>query len=164
MKHPVSQANNNVMVYVDLIGSPAAKHIAQQPQLLGYAKEIIQQEALTLPTMTIEYDMGRIVGHSPVIPTNGKDIVFYARIVRDTVYTRFVKVDKPKQTQCVTLCLQRTDNGTYSLLDIWLGRFYPSRPGSTEETTESREYWLNNAFMFDNQPLQANTITKTCPY
>ena len=38
------------------------------------------------------------------------------------------------------------------------------RPGSADETPESKPYWLNHALIFDNQPLQLQTLTKECPY
>lgn len=164
MKHPIAHSRNNILVYVDLIDSLAAKRIAQQPQLLGFAKEILQNHDLLSAEPTLEYDMGRIVGFNPIVPTGSNDTVFYARTLKDTVYTRFVKINKPQPTQIITVRLRRMDDGTYELFDFWLGHAYPPRPGENNETSESKTYWANNAVMFDNQLLQASSITKTCPY
>ncbi len=164
MKHLVSHAQANVTVYVDLIHSLAAKRVSQQPQLLTYASEVIQQEGFVPTEAILEYDMGRQIGFSPIMETTGEDKVFYARLVKDDIYTRFVKSSQSNPTQIVTLCLKQTDNGNYELYDLWLGRAYPPRPGSDDETGNSKAFWLKNAFMFDNQPIQTSTITKTCPY
>lgn len=165
MKHPVGQTHNGSAVVVDLIHSPAAKRIAQQPQLLGYAKELLRSKILNDTEATIEHDLGRSIGYSSVVTTANDDAVFYAQLMRDPTYTRFVK--KPNSlnhTQYMTVILTRIDEDTYEIEDIWIGRFHPPRPGTTGETAESKSYWENHAFVFDNQSLQPRSVTKVSPY
>jgi hypothetical protein len=99
-----------------------------------------------------------------VVETTDKDTVLYARLLRDSVYTRFVKSGKPAQTSYLTIVLELDDNNEYELVDTWIGRINPPRPGSAHETAQSKPYWANHAFVFDNQPIQTSTATKECPY
>ncbi|HEY8999222.1 MAG TPA: hypothetical protein VIM53_02795 [Candidatus Saccharimonadales bacterium] len=164
MKHPIGQTRNGTQVYVDLIGSQAARHIAQQPQLLTFAKELLEKTAVEGSEANIEYDMGRSVGYNFLVTTKDTDTILYARPVKDEVYTRFVKNGKPFSTRYVTVTLVQNADNDYELSDIWVGRLTPPRPGSINETAESRPYWLHHAFVLDSQPLQLRTVTKTCPY
>lgn len=151
-------------MYVDLIGSQAAKHIAQQPHLLELAKEMLGHTVARESEVNIEYDMGRSIGYSLVVSTTDSDTILYGRLLRDEIYTRFVKNSKPASTQYLTAILKRDDDGNYELTDIWIGHLNPPRPGSANETAESKSYWASHAFVFDNQPVQLQTITKDCPY
>lgn len=164
MKHPIGQTANSTPVYVDLTRSQAAVHIAQHPRLSGFVKEALAKLTATGPTLSIEYDMGRSIGYNFVVETTDKDTVLYARLLRDDVYTRFVKNGKPDQTSYLTMVLKLDDNNEYELVDTWIGRLNPPRPGSEHETAQSKPYWASHAFVFDNQPIQTSTVTKKCPY
>ncbi len=164
MKHPVGQTRNGVPVYVNLIGSQAAKHIAQQPQLLTLAKEMLKQVAARGAEVSVEHDMGRLIGYNFVVATTDKDAIFYGRLLRDDVYTRFVKNGKPLSTHYLSMTLRKDSDDSYEMSDIWIGRLNPPRPGSANETAESKPYWSNHAFVLDSQPVQLQTVTKECPY
>ena len=164
MKHTIGQTQNGVFVYVDLIGSQAAKHIAQQPYLLALAKEMVGKTKVQGTKASIEHDMGRPIGYNAVIQTTEKDIVLYGRRLREDIYTRFVKNGKPATTQYLSATLQRDSDNNYELCDLWIGQLNPPRPGSENETTDSKPYWANHAFLLDNQPVQLQTVTKICPY
>jgi hypothetical protein len=153
-----------MQVQVDLIGSQAARHIAQQPRLLMLAKEVLEKIAAKGATVNVECDMGRPIGYSFLVATKDTDTILYARLLKDEIYTRFVKNGKPFSTPYLTVSLTQDKDNNYELSDIWIGRLTPPRPGSVNETTESRSYWLEHAFVLDNQPLQLRTVTKTCPY
>jgi hypothetical protein len=164
MKHPIGYTSNGVQVYVDLIHSEAAGHIAQQPHLLGLVNEVLRKTTLRELEVSIEHDMGRTIGYDFVVGTTDKDSVFYAQPLREKIYTRFVKNSKPIPAQHLALVLQRDDEGFYELLNAWIGHISPPRPGSINETTESKPYWETHAFVLDNQPIQTRTLTKVCPY
>jgi hypothetical protein len=164
MKHSIGHTRNNVEVYVDLIHSDAAKHISQQPHLLGLVQEALRNVSLSDSEVSIEYDMGRPIGYNFVVSTTEKDTVFYAQLLRDNVYSRFVKNGKPLATQHLALVLHRQEDKSYELLDTWVGRLDPPRPGSTNETMKSKAYWETHAVVLDKQPLQSRTITKISPY
>ncbi|HEX3568437.1 MAG TPA: hypothetical protein VHT70_02040 [Candidatus Saccharimonadales bacterium] len=164
MKHTIGQTRNGMQVQVDLIGSQAARHIAQQPRLLMLAKEVLEKIAAKGATVNVECDMGRPIGYSFLVATKDTDTILYARLLKDEIYTRFVKNGKPFSTPYLTVSLTQDKDNNYELSDIWIGRLTPPRPGSVNETTESRSYWLEHAFVLDNQPLQLRTVTKTCPY
>lgn len=164
MKHLVGQARNGVQVYAQLIGSQAGENIAQQPRLLSLAKEMFAKVTLRGAEISLEYDMNRPIGYNFIIETSDNDIIFYGRLLKDDIYTRFVKNGKAQLTKYVTATLLRDSDNNYELSDIRLGRLAPPRPGSANETAESKDYWSNHAFILDNQPLQLKTVTKTCPY
>src|SRR5688572_12334778 len=134
MKHPIGHTRNGVPVYVDLIGSQAAKRIAQQPQLLALAKEMLEKTTVQGKETSIERDMGRLIGYSFVVATTEKDTILYGRLLRDDLYTRFVKNGKPLSTHYLSVTLRKGGNNHYELCDIWIGRLNPPRPGSANET------------------------------
>ncbi|HZM64205.1 MAG TPA: hypothetical protein VFB59_03670 [Candidatus Saccharimonadales bacterium] len=164
MKHPIGQTRNGMSVYVDLISSPSAKRIAQHPQYLVLAKEMLAQIKVRGAEAVIEHDMGRLIGYDFVVTTTDKDTVFYGRLIKDTIYTRFTKNGKPLSTNHLTVKLRQVGTKNYELSDIWIGHSNPPRPGSDNETTESKVYWSNHAFVLDGQPIESQTITKICPY
>jgi len=164
MRHPVAHTRNGIPVYVDLIRSKAAAHIARQPRLLGLVKEALNKVTARGERVRIEQDMGRAIGYNFVVKTTEKDTVLYAQCVRDTIYTRFVKNGKPTPTKFLVLILYYDQNGGYELHDTWIGRLSPPRPGSDEETDQSKQYWAEHAYVLDGQSLQINTVTKVCPY
>ena len=163
--HLVGYARNGVGVYVDLVSSKAAKHIAREPHLLRLAADALPGISLKKPAVHLEHDMGRLIGYDFVIKATDADSIFYVQLVRDTAYTRFTKSGKPSPTQYLSLIMQRGADGiSYELHDIWIGRQTPPKPGSDDETDESKAYWGEHALIFDNQPMQSRTLTKTRPY
>jgi hypothetical protein len=164
MKHPIGQTYNGIPVYVDLITSKAAANIAEQPHLLRLIQEVLAAVDARQESINIDHDMGRVVGYTHVVKIEGTDNIVYAKLIRDNIYTRFVKNGKPASTSHVTAVLQRDEAGEYELLDAWIGKAHPPRPGSPEETGKSKTYWEQHAYVLDRQPVQAKTITKICPY
>jgi hypothetical protein len=114
--------------------------------------------------INIEYDMQRVIGYDFVVDTTDKDTVFYAQLLRDPIYTRFVKNGKPAPAQHLALILRKDEDGEYQLVDTWIGHISPPRPGSSNETPESKPYWERHALVSDNQSIQSRTLTKVCPY
>jgi len=165
MKHLVGYTKNNIPVYIDLIRSAAAKHIAQQPSLLALTAEVLRHKSLSGSNLNIEHDMGRDIGYDFVVQTNATDNVFYAQLIKENTFTRFVKKGDPLSTTYLSLILERVSGDTsYSLCGVWIGRQSPPRPGEAKEADDSKPYWDNHAFIFDNQPIQPRTITKERPY
>lgn len=165
MKHLVGYAQNNVDVYVDLVESKAAKQIARAPRLLSLAAEALQRIPLKKSSISLECNMGRIVGYDFVVETTAADNIFYVQLLRDDTYTRFTKNGKPTPTQHLSIMLRQNPTGSsYDLHDIWVGRLAPPKPGSLQETATSKTYWEKHACIFENQPIQSRTLTKMCPY
>ena len=164
MKHPITKTRNGAAVYVNLLKSPAGTHIAEQPHVLSLIKEALEQTSLKAGAIRMERDMGRDIGYDYVAETGESDAVFYARLVREEQYIRFVKKGKPQATRYLTIILVRSDAGEYELLDTWVGRLSPPLPGRTDEAPESKDYWSSHAHIFDHQPIQLRTITNVCPY
>lgn len=164
MKHPVGQTRNGIAVHVDLIQSQAAKHISQQPHLLNLISEALQGTTVHGANPVIERDMGRPIGYNFVVETSGTDTVFYAQVLRDDTYTRFIKNGKPLATQYLSMLLKKNEAGEYDLIDAWIGRLSPPRPGTTGENAESKPFWESHAIILGNESLQLRTVTKVCPY
>jgi hypothetical protein len=164
MKHPIAITQNGIAVYVDLVKSQAAAHIAQQPHLLALVKEVVEQTTTNASEIHLEQNMGRTIGYSIVVETTEKDTVLYARLLRDELYTRFVKNGKPITTQYLSIILRRDSDDSYELYDTWIGRLTPPRPGSEKENAQSKPFWESHAFIFEGQSIQLATTTKECPY
>jgi len=164
MKQPVGPTSNGKQVFVDLIHSQAAKHIAGHPQLIGHVAEALRQTTVKTAYLKFEYNLKRSIGYENVVPTAPAEKVVYAQTAHDGLYTRFTRKGNPSSTTYVSMALQQNEDGTYDLLDAWIGRIRPPRPGSDNETPASREYWANHAFLLDKQVLRPHTATETCPY
>lgn len=165
MNHYVGRTYNDIPVYVDLIASDVASYIAQQPHILTLVTEVVRHATLVEASINLEQDMGRTIGYDYVVETTDASAVFYAQLVREDIYTRFVKKCEPLPTRHLTISLSYDQaDKSYQLSSVWLGRKRPLRPGSAQQTAKSYVYWGKHAFVFENQPLQLRTLTKTCPY
>lgn len=166
MKHLIGQSQNNVSIYIDLVlNSTAMKNIARQPHLLTLAEEALRFVNLNENTLVIEHDMGRPIGYDFVVEMVEDDSVFYVRLLGEDAYTRFTRKGTPVASSCLSISLERGDeNVCYYVRDIWVGHQRPPLPGCRLETSESKPYWERHAFIFQNQPMQTNTLTKMCPY
>jgi hypothetical protein len=164
MKHTIVTTPKGELVYVDLVASEAAANIAQKPHLLTLVRTILHQIQPEGDYVRMEQDMGRIVGYAAVIRTTPGDVVMYAKLASDPIYTRFVKNSKPPQTKFVSIVLRRDASGAYELQDTWIGKLHPPRPGSSNEMIVSQDYWLNHAVVYDGQTIQPRSVTKTAPY
>lgn len=164
MKHLVGHTKNNALVHVDLILSPAARHIANHPHLLNVIKEALLHTNIKGAEYRLEYDLARVIGYENVVQTSTTDKIMYARLIRDPVYSRFTKKGEPKHSTYISILLELQDDDSYDITDAWIGRLRPPRPGSSNEQEASKEYWENHAFLLDSQVLQPRTSTTTCPY
>jgi len=164
VRHVAGYTKNGHTVYVDLIKSQAAPHIAAHPHLLGLTKDALIHIPAKQERIKFEYNTGRIIGYENVVETPLEEKVLYARLVDDDLYSRFTRKGEPRQTTYISVTIQRESEGSYALVDAWIGRLRPPRPGSPNETPASREYWSRHAFLLDTQPLQRHTRTETCPY
>lgn len=164
MRHAAGYSKNGLVVYVDLINSQAAPHIAAHPHLLGLAKEALSRVKAKGERVKFEYNVGRTIGYENVVETQPGEKVLYARLLNDDLYSRFTRKGTPKHTTYVSVTVQRESEETYVLADAWIGRLKPPRPGSTNETPASRDYWSNHAFLLDTQPMEKHTRTEICPY
>lgn len=164
MIHPICTMKDGTEVYVDLIRSTAAQAIARQPQLVTLLKEALLSKKLLDPEFTLEYDVGRVIGQDLIVDALNEDAIFYAREIHNDAYTRFIKLSKPPATNYVSAVLRRAANGHYELCDVRIGRLALPRPGSANETPDSRAYWERHAFVYNGQALQPRTVTKLRPY
>ena len=164
MKHIIGTTKNDMSVYVDLIHSKAAKHISAQPQLLMFIKEAVRAQSPTKEHVAIELNMGRSVGYDFTVPTTDKDVVFFAQLIKSTIFTPFVKNGSPTTTTHLSIVLHKTSDSEYELIDAWIGDMSPALPGSPEESKDSKPYWSSHAIVYTNQPLQTRSITKVNPY
>ncbi len=151
-------------MHVNLISSPAGRFISRQPHVVSLIKAVLLVTDLTDTTYCIESDIGRTIGNSNIVATGAKDSVFYARPIKSTVFSRFVKNRPLSPSSMLTIILNRRDNDTYMITDTWIGPYFPPFPGDEHETSSSKTYWETHALVADSQPVQSQTITKTCPY
>lgn len=163
--HPIVTLRDGTEVYVNLINAEISRTIARQPHLVELVKEILQEKVLSGSEVHIEQDMGRVVGNDFVVTTKEGDSIFYAKVLHDETYTRFIKNGSPNPTQYVTITLRRVvGDRTYELYSARIGRLIPSRPDAASGSSESRRYWESHAVMHTGESLQSSTISKSCPY
>ena len=163
-KYVISKSSNGREVYVNLITSAAGHYLSRQPYVIGLTKEVLNATSLSNSKITIEQDMGRIIGSTDIVETSDKDTIFYAQPYKKNVFGRYAKNRYPLPSDKLTLILEKDTDGNYELSDTWIGPFSPPFPGDEHETAKSRTYWETHALVQDSQIVQAKTITKDCPY
>ena len=151
-------------VYVDLIASPAGQYISRQPYVLGLVKEIVDSLRFDSPIVTVEKDMGRVIGNTDIVDTTEKDTIYYAKAYKKSVFSRFAKNRYPAPSSILTAVFKRDTDKNYELTDTWIGPDCPPFPGDDEATTGSKLYWEKHALIHNAQIIQSKTITKVCPY
>ncbi len=162
-RHPVTLSRDGTEVYVDLISSPAASQISQQPYLLPLVREIVVSLKLTGKIVQMERDMGRIIGTTDVVATSDKDAVLYAKPLKSATFVRFVKNRPLAPTSYLAVELRKAEEGGYQLWSVRFGRTVPELPGEADDA-ESRQFWDTHAVIWGNRPVQAQTISKDCPW
>jgi len=162
--HYIGVTKNGVDVYVDLIHSAAAGHISQQPHILTLAKTMLAALRLTGEALNTEYDFGRTIGNADVVETTSNDHIVYAKRLKCLTYTRFVRKRQLSPSSYLSMSFQRLPDGSYELLDVWIGNQFPPFPMAENETPDSRPFWEKHAIVLDGQPLQLRTLTKDSPF
>ncbi len=151
-------------VYVNLIASSAGHYLSRQPYVINLIREVLLPMTLEGNKVTVERDMGRVIGNTDIIDTTEKDTIFYAQVQKENVYSRFARNRYPSPSQVLTIIMEKDAEGHYEVLKTWIGPHTPPFPGDTKETVKSKTYWLTHAFAQDAYAVQSRTITKECPY
>ncbi len=163
-RYVISDTPGSYEVYVNLITSSAGHYLSRQPYVLGLIKEVLDSVKLKDSNVTIERDMGRVIGNTDIIETTEKDTIYYAKANKKLVFSKFAKNRFPAPSQQLTICLVKDLDGNYDVLDTWIGPSTPPFPGDVNETSGSKLYWDTHALVQDAQSVQSKTITKECPY
>jgi hypothetical protein len=163
-RYVITESHNGREVYVNLIKSSAGRYIGRQPHLLNLIRGVLQPMDLTGPILSLEHDMGRIIGSSDIVETSEKDTIFYAQPYKKDVFSRYVKNRSMSPSKSLTTILEQDTEGHYELVDTWVGSYSPPFPGDEKATADSKNYWENHALIIDTQIVQSKSITKTCPY
>ena len=163
-KYVIAKSPNGYDIYVDLITSSAGHCLSRQPYLINLIKEVLMPMHLKGPNVSIEYDMGRVIGNTEIVTTSDKDAIFYAKSKNQNSFSRFVKNRSMSPTSQLTIILERDGDNNYELSDTWIGQNSPPFPGDGKETKLSKSYWESHALVMDQQVIQSKTITKVCPY
>ncbi len=165
MKHPIAITQNGKEVFADLVHSAVAATLSQQPHMATLVKEALRSTNLTGTDVKIEQDMQRVIGYDVVVETPQADstTIFYAKLLHEDVFSRFIMNGQPKTTQHLSIVLRASGN-QYELMDVWMGKQRPARPGSANETSASQPYWSKHAYALEGQHIQTRTLTRTDPY
>ena len=156
-------SKNNITVYYDPIGSHAATHFADTPNLKELVIELLQNTDLTKDKEHFEYDFEKVVGKSDLIKTqHGDDILYAKRLNRDN-YTRFIMNTEPADSSIVTVVLYKHDD-YYELYSTWVGLLVPSFPTAPTATADSIPFWKEHALVWGTQEVQPGTETEVWPW
>ena len=163
-KYTIVESEIGYQIYINLISSSAGHYLSRRPYVMNLLKEVLANQKLRGERVIVERDMGRDIGNTDIVVTSEKDTIYYAKPLKNIVFSRFAKNRYPQPSQKLTLILARDQEGNYEVLDTWIGPSKPPFPGDELATDDSRDYWLNHALVHDAQMIQTKTITKDCPY
>lgn len=163
-RHVIAHSTEGSEVYVNLISSSAGHYLSRQPYVISLVKEVLSSRSLTDARVTIEHDMGRVIGTTDIIETNEKDAIFYAQPNKKSVFSRYARNRSPSPSRTLTIILVQDEAGNYELSETWIGPYSPPFPGDVNETAKSKAYWETHALAQDTESVQSKTITKICPY
>jgi hypothetical protein len=163
-RHVITALPDDHEVYVNLITSSAGQYLSRQPYVINLLKEVLGEMELVDAQVSIEHDMGRVIGKTDIVETSEKDTIFYAQPYKQSVYSRYARNRYPSPSQTLTIILARDEAGDYELSNTWIGPSSPPFPGDENETVKSKTYWETHALVQDSQIVQSKTITKICPY
>lgn len=135
----------------------------------------ILPEALTkinpqgLDFLSVQVDMGRVVGQTIRVETKPGDDILYARRIGRQGLTRFVKNRQPEPCSSVVVVLKKGGGNYYILLTAFIGTRCPLEPWdpeikTLEEKRKAVEFWNRNALIWGCQDTIAGTETTVCPW
>ncbi|MDO8600753.1 MAG: hypothetical protein Q7R73_04040 [bacterium] len=160
----IGNTKNGFAVYFDSLGSHAATHFMDTPELFFLVVEALADSEPEEKLIRFEKDMGRIIGSTDLFEIQSGDDIVYAKRISRNKYTPFVKNRSPQPTPYITLELQKSGDKEYNLYTAYIGRLTPSIPGGEDETPESRSYWAKHALIWGTQAIVPGTETKECPW
>lgn len=160
----VGVSRNDRQVYVSIINSAAGRAFSRYPYLVSMAKTVIEAHDLTDKELHITQDMGHTIGNTNIVATDAKDIIFYARLLKQSQTLRFVKNRSMELSSELSIALLEDSEGNYELKDVWIGPGHPPFPDASDTHVDSRTYWLNHALTADSEHVDLQTMTKICPY
>ncbi len=163
-KYTIDEIDQDHEIYVNLISSSAGHYLSRRPYVIGLIKELMNMKELSGARIIIEHDMGRNIGTTDIVSTNGNDTIYYAQPIKSDAFSRFAKNRYPQPSNKLTVIIEQDADGNYEVRDTWIGPYCPAFPGDEHETAESKEYWQTHALVHNAQLIQSKSITKDCPY
>lgn len=163
-RYVIKESSSGYVIYVNLIASSAGQYLSRQPHIINLIKEVLEPMKLNASRLTIEHDMGRVIGNTDIVETTEKDTVFYAQPNKKDVFSRYAKNRYPSPSRKLTIILEKDTDGDYEVSDTWIGPSSPPFPGDEKATAKSKPYWQTHALVQDAHAVQSKTITKICPY
>lgn len=163
-KHIITESPTGFEVYVNLIDSEAGHYLSRQPYVINLIKEVLATVTLSGATVSLEQDMGRVIGNTDIVDTTDRDTIFYAKPIKKGVFSCYAKNRYPIPSNSLSILLQRDADNNYEVTNTWIGPMCPAFPGDAKAVANSRQYWQTHALVQDSQLIQSKTITKTCPY
>jgi len=165
----LAKSKNDVSVMYDPVGSHAATHFEDTPNLKELVVEIIIGLKLEGQEVATHVDMGRIVGTCDVVEVDESDEIVYGQRKNraDDGLVPFAKSRPAEPCRNVALHLLPQDDGTHLLSSAWVGNFDNDDepfPGSADATENSADYWSRRAFVYGSQEIVAGTETDVYPW
>ncbi len=169
MQKFLCKSKNGVSVTYDPVGSHAATHLEDTPQLVDLVCEVVSKMELTGQKVARHVYMGRVVGTSDVVTVDDTDeIVYGVRKNRDDDgLVPFTKTREAEPCPYVTVHLVPKEDGTYELCSAWIGTYsdddepFPQSPLATEKSVE---FWTYLAFVYGSQEIVPGTETSIRPW
>ncbi|MHB9858485.1 hypothetical protein [Streptomyces sp. YIM S03343] len=154
---------DGVRVHYAPVGSHAATHFADTPQLAALTREALARLTVSDGPTVVSVMFDRVVGEQDLVPTDATDDIVYARRLNRDTYSRFTRSRRPVPSHTVSLVLG-TSGGVVLLASSWIGPASPPFPGDPYETPDSRPYWYRHALAWGRQEVDVGSITQECPW
>lgn len=144
-------SKNNKKVFYDPVGSHAATHFDDTPNLKEIVSEIVSGMDLTDEIVAKEFDMNRPVGDCDVVEIDESDVIVYAmrKNREDQGRVPFTKSRSTTPSSLVSVYLVQESEDSYELSSAWIGELdSPPFPEMENATNESIPYWSKRAFVW----------------
>lgn len=164
----IAKSKNGVGVTYDPVGSHAATHFDDTPNLKELVAEVIGNLDLDGQEFASYVDMERIVGTCDVVKVDKADEIVYGQRKNraEDGLVPFTKSRPAEPCQNVALHLLPQEDGTYMLSSAWIGTFDDDEPfpGSINANERSIDYWSRYAFVYGSQEIVSGTETNIRPW
>jgi cold shock CspA family protein len=110
-----------------------------------------------------QIDYPEDVGKSTCVEVSDNDEIVYAKRDGRKGFTKFVMDRQPEATNSISIVLKKTQD-FYTIITAYYGKHAEAEPWDERANNNSINFWKNHALLFGSEPIDASSVTTTCPW